>query len=372
MNFTRRLFSQTLTFVNTTTRQFSSNRNVIASNPVIQQLSRKFQRPEPSLLSVYVKSLSTVPAKKRSIRKKWPEEVSHDFGVVAFATAEEYDLDKLLSGIMKQNLYEPKEFMSTDDNGSEPDVLYVTAKYPVGNEPRDIFFFREGTCILWNVSELECSNVLTFLRDFELKRYDEAVVQGESEMMGYSYGTDQSVAAHLKRGNFYLNHDEETYLTKYTFSNAMSLSVKLGIWESALENYIDSVEFITEDLKKGTKITMSRAEMLKRTGELYALRRLINLSSDLLDTPDFYWDREHLEQLYADTVRYFSIARRTRVMNEKLNHCVELAALVSSNLNDIHHVRLEWMIIVLIMVEVVFEILHYGDRYMAKEQGVEH
>lgn len=52
-------------------------------------------------------------------------------------------------------------------------------------------------------------------------------------------------------------------------------------------------------------------------------------------------------------------------MNEKLNHCVELAELISSNLNDTHHVRLEWMIIVLIMVEVGFEILHYIDRFMA-------
>lgn len=49
-------------------------------------------------------------------------------------------------------------------------------------------------------------------------------------------------------------------------------------------------------------------------------------------------------------------------MNEKLNHCVELAELVSFNLNDAHHIRLEWMIIVLIMVEVGFEILHYADR----------
>lgn len=51
-------------------------------------------------------------------------------------------------------------------------------------------------------------------------------------------------------------------------------------------------------------------------------------------------------------------------MNEKLNHCVELTDLVSSNLNDAHHVRLEWMIIILIMVEVGFEILHYADRFV--------
>ena len=39
-------------------------------------------------------------------------------------------------------------------------------------------------------------------------------------------------------------------------------------------------------------------------------------------------------------------------MNEKLNHCCELMELLSSNLNDAHHTRLEVMIIVLILVEV--------------------
>lgn len=59
-------------------------------------------------------------------------------------------------------------------------------------------------------------------------------------------------------------------------------------------------------------------------------------------------------------------------MNEKLNHCIELADLVSSNLNDTHHVRLEWMIIVLIMVEVAFEVLHYADRFYADRSPPEH
>lgn len=57
-------------------------------------------------------------------------------------------------------------------------------------------------------------------------------------------------------------------------------------------------------------------------------------------------------------------------MNEKLNHCVELAELVSFNLNDAHHVRLEWMIIALIMVEVGFEFIHYFDRLVTATEFV--
>lgn len=181
--------------------------------------------------------------------------------------------------------------------------------------------------------------------------------------MYYNYSNEHQQAS-LRNNNFYITKADETnILEKYTFSNAMSLSVKLGIWEASLDAYVDSMAYVTEDIKEGNKFKITRPEMLRKTGELFALRHLINLSSDLLDTPDFYWERDQLENLFAQTNNYFSISKRTRVMNEKLNHCVELADLITSNLNDIHHVRLEKIIIYLIMIEVGFEIVHYAERF---------
>lgn len=118
--------------------------------------------------------------------------------------------------------------------------------------------------------------------------------------------------SHIKNGNIILPTNA-TNLDKYTFSNAMAQSVKLGVWEASLDNYIDSIEFVTEDLKDGRKLKMTRQEVLKKQGELFALRHSINLSSDLLDTPDFYWERDDLERLYQEICSYFNIAKRTRV-----------------------------------------------------------
>lgn len=53
-------------------------------------------------------------------------------------------------------------------------------------------------------------------------------------------------------------------------------------------------------------------------------------------------------------------------MNEKLNHCVELIELISTYLTEKHNTRLEWMIIILIMVEVAFETVHYIERFYIK------
>lgn len=42
-----------------------------------------------------------------------------------------------------------------------------------------------------------------------------------------------------------------------------------------------------------------------------------------------------------------------QVMNEKLNHCTELAELLRTHLSEKHSLRLEWGIIGLIAIEVI-------------------
>ena len=107
---------------------------------------------------------------------------------------------------------------------------------------------------------------------------------------------------------------------------------------------------------------MTRDEVLQKTGEILALRHVINLSSDLLDIPDFYWDREILEKLYIATSSHLAVAKRTRIINEKLSHCLELMELISTHLSTEHGARLEWIIIILIAIEICFEVVHLVER----------
>lgn len=259
------------------------------------------------------------------------------YNVVAYATAEEYDLERLRASLIKENLYQfhdlpqpeaidaatsssaassSSSLRSPLPDSNATDFLYVSARIQLTDEPREIFFFRTGSVVLWNCSDLEGSNVLAQLKHCEVDGYDRRLVEAERDCMAYGYEANRHRAARLANGQFVVSRGANAALEKYTFANAMSASVKLGIWEAALDRYVDSMAYVTADLKRGAKIRMSRAEVLRRTGELFALRHLINLSSDLLDTPDFYWDREQLEGLYSSACGYFSVQRRTKVRND--------------------------------------------------------
>lgn len=154
------------------------SRNV--SNDLTKRIESLLMRTTPSLLAHRdVHDTTSSPKKRPNFRKKRSEQ--HErlakngyFSVMAYATAEEYDLEKLMAALKTQDLYEPKKFFSSDESSeNEPDVLYATAKYQVGAEPRGVYFFREGTVVMWNVSDMESSNILGFLKKFEQVRVED-------------------------------------------------------------------------------------------------------------------------------------------------------------------------------------------------------
>ncbi|XP_078412736.1 required for meiotic nuclear division protein 1 homolog [Cetorhinus maximus] len=270
----------------------------------------------------------------------------------AFATADEYHLENLCHNLMSSGYHE-----ITDLPRDASNVLVIgTDMLAKPNDYGLIFLFREGSVVFWNVEDKAVKRIMQILEPHEIQPYEVALVHWENEEINYRIAGGHSK---LHRGEILLNSDlepDESVLEKFAFSNALSLSVKLAIWEVSLDNFVESIQSIPEMLKAGKQVKLSRSEVMQKIGELFALRHRINLSSDLLMTPDFYWDRENLEQLYDKTCQFLNINRRVKVINEKLQHCTELTDLMRNHLSEKHGLRLEWMIVILISIEVLFEL----------------
>ncbi|XP_070776732.1 required for meiotic nuclear division protein 1 homolog [Enoplosus armatus] len=270
---------------------------------------------------------------------------------IAFATADQYHLPTLCHDLISHGFHE------IDLPRDASNVLVISTD--MAAKPDDdalMFFFREGSVVFWNVEEKTMKKVMRILEHHEIQPYEVALVHWENEEINYIVGEGNTK---LERGNFILSDkmdQHEAVLEKFAFSNALCLSVKLAIWEVSLDNFVESIQSIPETLKSGKRVKLSSAEVMKKIGELFTLRHCINLRSDLLLTPDFYWDRENLEKLYDKTCQFLSINRRVNVVNEKLEHCTQLTDLMRSHLSEKHSLRLEWMIVILITIEVLFEL----------------
>lgn len=270
----------------------------------------------------------------------------------AFATADEYHLGTLSQDLTSHGYV---EVTSLPRDAANILVMGVENSAKEG-DPGTMFFFREGASVFWNVKDKTMRHVLQILEKHENQPYEIALVHWENEELNYIKTEGQSKLHH---GEIRLNSEldlDDAILEKFAFSNALCLSVKLAIWEASLDKFVESIQSIPEALKAGRKVKLSHEEVMQKMGELFALRHRINLSSDFLITPDFYWDRENLEQLYDKTCQFLSIARRVKVMNEKLQHCMELTDIMRNHLAEKRALRLEWMIVILITIEVMFEL----------------
>lgn len=97
----------------------------------------------------------------------------------------------------------------------------------------------------------------------------------------------------------------------------------------------------------------------------------MNLYSELTDSlPDLFWDSKHelgLEGYYDHVGKALDVGVRIEVLNDKLDYAQEIASMLRETLSERHSLRLEWMIIILITIEVMFEVSRKWREH--KEKG---
>ena len=133
-----------------------------------------------------------------------------------------------------------------------------------------------------------------------------------------------------------------------------------------LEKYFESTRIIPTLLSKGSRLPFDRRFMLQKTGELLTLRAQLNHYSELTDSlPDLLWDSKHelgLEGYYDQVGKALNVGVRIRTLNEKMDYAHEIATILRETLSEKHSIYLEWIIIILIAVEVAFGVRHIWNE----------
>uniref|UniRef100_A0A5K3FDE3 DUF155 domain-containing protein n=1 Tax=Mesocestoides corti TaxID=53468 RepID=A0A5K3FDE3_MESCO len=174
----------------------------------------------------------------------------------------------------------------------------------------------------------------------------------------------------------------------------LSFLVKLSLLETSFDAVAVQMQPWIEKMQTGLGVFFPVSAVFRKTGELFTLRHLLNISTTISETPDFYWDRPEVEKLFQNLKSALSVQSRTNVssstktkkqpdnrhgsnvsntlllqiLNSKLNTCCELTEILTNHLEARHSSRLEWMIIVLILVEVIFEFQHHYERKKWSEE----
>ncbi|WP_341756395.1 MULTISPECIES: RMD1 family protein [unclassified Candidatus Tisiphia] len=247
--------------------------------------------------------------------------------------------------------------------GLEPkhfdDVLYIQKEQRENSNPIDVFFFPFGCVTIWGAEESQEKMILAEIAVLKTNQNDELI----SDFIYFDYNeiTDKTFIDEEK--NQIILSDKSTFI-KLSISHALAQSVKLSVLEKSVSNLIVKTTPIQQELASTGSVSLSKKEISQQIGILFNERYSINLHSDILDTPEFFWRRPSYEPLYLMTAEFQDIQIRQNILNHRLNMIHELYNILSNDLNYKHSTRLEWIIIILITIEVVLSLAH--DRLLFK------
>lgn len=142
-------------------------------------------------------------------------------------------------------------------------------------------------------------------------------------------------------------------LVRLAVSHALAQSAKLSFFEDSAKAVIEEQRHVSKTLAETGKLPLSRKEVSKLRGVLFATSSDITLHFGLLDTPEFFWDYPELEHYYLGTAKYLDLAPRLVILQQKLSTIHDLASMLAEEHRHKHSAFLEWIIIVLIAVDIM-------------------
>ncbi|KAK0625267.1 hypothetical protein B0T17DRAFT_532369 [Bombardia bombarda] len=353
------------------TRDNATTNNKKSSQPPTAHNKRK-PPLKNSLHRVAIVAQKGVPSKSPAAAAAPSDQEDGSSAISAVCMAESFDMDEVASILVTHGF-------SLDPDGTGFEATEVVHARALNHG--DIFVFPSGTIVTWALP-LEVVNTLAtrhllpaaespFVDSKEVEDLEFLVdpEQDQSRVSGdvVVLGTRREAEAGDRL---------DTTLAKIAFSSGLARSTKLAVLESALTRYLESTRHIPDRLSQGLKAPLSRGLILQKTGELLNLRSQLNHYNDLTDAlPDLFWDSEEkLETYYSKIGKALDVGVRIKTLNDKMTYAQEVVN-VAQDVLDIsekmtsekHSTRLEWIIIILIAIEVVFELrrlyIERGDTF---------
>lgn len=222
----------------------------------------------------------------------------------------------------------------------------------------DVLIFPFGCTVTWGLTEEQEHTFLAALRDAQL--LVAPLAEPEEDDMMWHYCTNPRADTEGAGETSLSGDDVELCSTcaseKLAASYAFAQSTKLSVSERQVDAEIERTKHVPVTLARTGKIPLSASAISKQTGVLFILRSSVNLTSDILDTPEVFWDDDSFEPTYELATAYLDLSTRVDIVNTRLDILRELLDMLSSQLEVDHSVRLEWIVIWLIVAEVVLEL----------------
>lgn len=214
--------------------------------------------------------------------------------------------------------------------------------------------FRYGCVVLFDATEAEQRAFLESLRPLVHEPFAEL----ESERADFPAG-ESGVARNEEGERVVLDGSTESL---EIVADVLAKSAVLSHYESSIAEAFDRAEPLAVELeRRGHPGRRHGAFVRDVASALLAQQRMVG-RIEVTEKPDLLWDRPDLERLHAHLVDEYELKERAIAIDRKLAVVSKTAEVILNLLYVRRSLRVEWYIVILILVDILITIWDLAFR----------
>jgi required for meiotic nuclear division protein 1 len=226
-----------------------------------------------------------------------------------------------------------------------------TELYYSESETKFLSIFGYGVVALAGYNATEKSELINFLKQYcedliitEIKE-DFTVIENKDQPFKLNYNSIEIPT---------VNHQ----VVQIVMLN-IAQSVSLDFYENLAEDILTQTSSLTKELESKGNLSVSKKNLLKFIGKTLNVKNSIIDNLYIFDAPDIAWENEYLGKIDDALKKALDLKMRYREIDYKLKIVQENLTLFTDLLQNNQSHRMELVIIVLILIEVVHLIVGY-------------
>ena len=249
------------------------------------------------------------------------------FQVLSYQVADSIDIKQFKSAFKAELYY------------SDSDELF----YKLGDE-QFIYVFKYGVVCFFNYDAIKISGFLQLISDFCKNRFEENLSEE------YLIETN---AKENRIGYNQIEVKEADIETVRLIMLNVSQSVALDYYSEQTTRLVEETNYHTQILEKKGRLDISGNNLKRYIGKTLILKNRIAENLYIFDSPPETWEDENLNKIHIELKRTFDLQERFRNVAEGLQIVKENLELFKDILQYRNSNLLEWIVIILIAVEVL-------------------
>lgn len=146
-------------------------------------------------------------------------------------------------------------------------------------------------------------------------------------------------------------------------ADILAKSVLLDSYEHHIAGVFERIEPLAEGLQRRARLPRQEERLKRYLGDILQIQHRLVGRAEVGEKPEVLWEHEEYDRLWRRLESEFEISERQAALDRKLEVIGNTAETLLGLLQDRHTLRVEWYIVILIVVEILLSLYELFFRH---------